>query len=127
MIFKKGTKLYSILHFKCPRCHEGDFFLKQRKLNLSNITKIHDKCSECNLKYMMEPSFFYGAMYVAYGVSVGLAIFTFLITNLVFNFNLIESFIAIILILILSTPYALRLSRMIWINLFVSFSGKKNN
>ncbi len=25
-MFGEGTKLYSILRMKCPRCHEGDFF-----------------------------------------------------------------------------------------------------
>ena len=124
MFFKKGTKLYSILKFKCPKCQEGDFFIEKGNFKLKGVTKIHDSCANCNLKYMMEPSFFFGAMFVAYGLSVGLSILTFLITNLVFHFELLESFVAIILILIGSTPYALRLSRIIWINIFVSYKKK---
>lgn len=127
MFIKKGTKLFSVIKSKCPKCHEGDFFIEKGSFRLKGITKIHDNCPKCNLKYMMEPSFFYGAMYVAYGLSVGMSIVTFLITNLIFNFELIESFIAIILILLASTPISLRLSRMIWINIFISYKGKKNN
>lgn len=122
---KKGTKLYSIINFKCPKCHEGDFFVEKGSFRLKNITKIHDNCPNCNLKYMLEPSFYYGAMYVAYGLSVAISILTFVITNLIFNFELLESFLAIILILIGSTPFSLRLSRAIWINIFVGYKDSK--
>lgn len=125
MFLKKGTKLYSILKFKCPKCHEGDFFVEKGSIRLKNITKIHDNCPNCNMKYMLEPSFFYGAMYVAYGISVGLSILTFLITNLIFNFDLLESFAAIIITLIVLTPYSLRISRAIWINIFVAYKDTK--
>ena len=125
MILKKGTKLYSILKFKCPQCHEGDFFVEKGSIRMKNVTKIHENCPHCNLKYMMEPSFFYGAMYVAYALSVGLSIATFLITNLIFNFELLESFAAIIITLIALTPYSLRISRVIWINIFVPYKDSK--
>ena len=121
MLIKKGTKLYSILNFKCPRCQEGAFFTEKGSFRLKHITKIHDHCESCNLKYMMEPSFFYGAMYVAYGLSVGISILTFLVTYLLFNFELLTSFVAIVLILIGSATVNLRLSRIIWINFFVSY------
>ncbi|MEI6865586.1 DUF983 domain-containing protein [Flavicella sp.] len=126
MFFRKGTKLFSILKFKCPRCHEGNFFIEKGNIRLKGITKIHDNCPKCNLKYMLEPAFFYGAMFVAYGLSVGLSIITFLITNLLLKFELLESFFSIILILIASTPICLRLSRIIWINIFVSYKNKMN-
>jgi len=124
MFLKKGTKLFSVLKSKCPKCHEGQFFKEKATFRLKGITKIHDNCPKCNLKYMMEPSFYFGAMFVAYAVSVGISILTFLITNLIFNFDLIESFYAIIVILIATTPYNLRLSRIIWINIFVSYKDK---
>ena len=37
-MFKKGSKLYSILNNKCPKCNEGDFFVtgfSPRKQNLA--------------------------------------------------------------------------------------------
>lgn len=57
-MFKKGTKIYSIAKGKCPKCHEGDFFKYKFTFNPSKITQLHDNCPNCNLKYMMEPSFF---------------------------------------------------------------------
>lgn len=124
MMFKKGTKLYSILNGKCPKCHEGDFFKHSFPLNPLKITKIHSNCSNCNLKYMLEPSFFYGAMYINYGFSVGLFVSVFIIAKLILGFTILNSFIAIIVVSLLLSPITLRLSRIIWINMFVSYEKK---
>ena len=123
-MFKKGTKIYSIAKGKCPKCHEGDFFKYKFTFNPSKITQLHDNCPNCNLKYMMEPSFFYGAMYVNYGITVALSVATFLVASLVFNLGLLQSFAAIIITLILLAPVNLRLSRILWINMFVSYDTK---
>ena len=126
-MFKKGTKLYSILFNKCPKCHKGDFMVEKNIFKLHKAFKMHKNCSNCNFKYMIEPSFFYGAMYVNYGLTVGISIATFIISALIFNLSLLESFIPIVAVLILTTPFTIRLSRIIWINLFVSYKANDND
>ena len=121
-MFKKGTKLYSIANAKCPRCHEGEFFEHKITYNPSKITKLHENCPKCDLKYMMEPSFFYGAMYVNYGITVALSVATFVITMGILSFSLLECFTAIIAVLLVLAPINMRLSRVIWINMFVSYN-----
>ena len=120
-MFKKGAKLYSILNNKCPRCHNGDFFVSGNLLKFKKLIKLHERCEHCDLKYMMEPSFFYGAMFVNYGLTVGVGIITFSITKLLLDLSLLQSFLSIVIALIILTPLTMRLSRLIWINLFVSF------
>jgi uncharacterized protein (DUF983 family) len=120
-MINKGTKLYSVLKGKCPRCHEGEFFKHSVTINPSKITKLHDNCPKCNLKYMMEPSFFFGAMYVNYGLSVALFVGIFIIAKMIFGLTILHSFIAIVIISLLLTPFTLRLSRIIWINIFVGY------
>lgn len=120
-MFKKGTKKYSVFNNKCPKCQEGDFFKYALTYAPGKVTKIHDHCPNCNLKYMIEPSFFYGAMYVGYGITVATCVITFLITTLIFNLNLLESFAAILIVSFLLMPLNLRLSRILWINIFISF------
>jgi uncharacterized protein (DUF983 family) len=61
-MLKKGSKLNSILTGSCPKCHEESMYEDKNPYNLSNIYKMHEKCSHCNIKYKIEPSFFYGAM-----------------------------------------------------------------
>jgi len=121
-MFKKGMKLYSILFNKCPRCHEGDFMKEKNIFKLHKAFQMNPTCSKCGLKYMMEPSFFYGAMYVNYGLTVGISIATFVIATLFFKFSLVQSFIPIVAVLILTAPFSIRLSRIIWINLFVKYN-----
>ena len=118
---KKGTKLFSIIYGKCPKCHEGDFFKYGFTFNPSKITKLHENCSNCGLKYMMEPSFFYGAMYVNYGITVAISVLVFLIAKLGFDLTLLSSFLTVLAALVLLAPINLRLSRILWINLFVSY------
>jgi len=120
-MFKKGTKFYSIFKGKCPRCQEGDFFKYTFTFNPSKVTKLHENCSKCNLKYMLEPSFFYGAMYVNYGITVALSIAVFVITKLALDFDLLQSFTAVVVALFVLAPLNLRLSRILWINMFVNY------
>lgn len=123
-MFKKGSKLYSVLFNKCPRCHEGNFMKENNIFKFKEAFKMNENCSHCGLKYMMEPSFYYGAMYVTYALTVGISIITFVISTLVFKLSLLESFIPIVVVLILTAPFSLRFSRIIWINIFVHFDKK---
>ena len=120
-MLKKGSKLNSILTGTCPRCQKESMYKDQNLLHLNNIIKMNEKCSQCGLKYEIEPSFFYGAMYVSYGLNVAIGILTFLI---VFQFDrsVLTSFISIIIVLILAFPLVLRWSRNIYINIFVSYN-----
>lgn len=123
-MFGKGYKLYSIFRNKCPRCHEGEFFKYPLTINPKKITKLHDNCPSCNLKYMMEPSFFFGAMYVNYAIAVALFVAIFIISKVFLGMSILHSFIAVIVVSTLLTPVSLRLSRIIWINIFVAYDKK---
>jgi uncharacterized protein (DUF983 family) len=123
-MFKKGSKLYSIVKGKCPKCQEGAFFKNGFTFHPTKVTELHDNCPNCNLKYMLEPSFFYGAMYVNYGITVAISIVAFLIAKLGFDLNLLESFIIVVASLFILAPINLRLARILWINMFVSFEKK---
>ena len=70
---------------------------------------------------MMEPSFFYGAMYVSYALTVAIAVASFIIANVFLELSLNMSFASIIGALIILTPVTIRLSRLIWINIFVKY------
>lgn len=124
-MFKKGTKAYSIFKNRCPKCQNGHFFEDDNSLHLKKVFKMHERCPKCNFKYQIEPSFFYGAMYVSYALSVAIAVATFIFLY-AFNLNFIEIFIGIIIALILTTPYVYRWSRLIYINFFISYDKDYN-
>lgn len=118
----KKSKVYSILSSKCPQCREGDFFEHKLSFRILKTTKTKSHCPNCRLKYMREPSFFYGAMYVGYGLSVALAIGFYLISTVAFAHSMVESLWVIAIGLFILAPWSLRLSRVIWIHLFVKYA-----
>lgn len=120
-MLKKGTALYSILTGSCPKCQEESMYTFKNAYNLANTLKINEKCSKCNTKYRLEPSFFYGAMYVSYAVGIAFAVAAAVITYLFFDASLKSTFIAIVITLIVFMPIIMRLSRNIWINFFIHY------
>ena len=117
----KGNKIYSILLGACPKCHQESMYVDKNPYHISDVLKIHDRCSHCNTKYRMEPSFFYGSMYVSYGVGITFAISAFIVSFVILNSSLVTAFIAIVVTLIAFMPIIMRLSRNIWINLFMNY------
>ena len=123
-MLKKGSKLNSILTGSCPRCQNESMYLDKNPLHFSKLIKMHEKCSHCSLRYEIEPSFFYGAMYISYGLNVALSIATFVVSYLILDSSIKNAFIAIVVANILLFPFVLRWSRNIYINMFVSFDNK---
>ena len=120
-MLKKGTKLYSIFTGTCPKCQKESMYQYKNMYNPSKTLKMNERCSHCKTKYKIEPSFFYGAMYVSYGVGIAFAIAAFVISFLIIGTTLMTSFIVIIATLVAFMPVIMRLSRNIWINLFVKY------
>ena len=117
----KGSRLYSIFKMKCPRCHEGDFF-EAHPYNLKKAGDLHKNCPNCGLKYSKEPSFYYGAMYMSYGLGVAMFVGFWVLMNLVFSLESTGLQITIIIgAAILSAPYFYALSKIIWANLFIKY------
>ncbi len=123
-MLKKGNKLYSILTGTCPKCHEESMYTDKNAYNLGNIFKMNERCSHCNTKYKIEPSFFYGAMYVSYGVGIAFAVAAFVISFLIIGSSLTTAFIVIVGTLIVFMPIIIRISRNIWINFFIHYDPK---
>ncbi|MBR9844907.1 MAG: DUF983 domain-containing protein [Algicola sp.] len=117
----KGTKIYSIFTGACPKCHQESMYKTKNPYVLSDVLKINEKCSNCNTRYRLEPSFFYGSMYVSYGVGIAFAVAAFIISYLFLKTSLMTAFISIVITMVVFGPIIMRLSRNIWINLFMSY------
>ncbi|MBQ0734443.1 DUF983 domain-containing protein [Aquimarina celericrescens] len=126
MNFLKGTKIYSILTGSCPVCQNESMYEVSNPYKIGDTLKMNERCSHCDTKYKIEPSFFYGAMYVSYAVGIAFAVAAFVITNLILKLGLLSTFLAIVATLIAFLPIILRLSRNIWINIFMHYSKEKN-
>ncbi|AXB56672.1 DUF983 domain-containing protein [Flavobacterium fluviale] len=127
-MLKKGSKLNSIVTGSCPKCQNESMYEDKNPLHLTKVLKMNENCGHCGFKYQIEPSFFYGAMYVSYGLNVGVGIAAFIVSFVFFGATIEQSFVAIILTLVVLFPFVLRLSRNLYINMFVSYdpnAGRK--
>lgn len=122
-IMVKDTKLYSILNFKCPYCHQGDFFVAH-PYNLKRVGDLHDRCSECDGRYSIEPGFYFGAMYVSYALGVALAVSIWVAFLVLAPDAPLPWMIGVIgTAMLLVGPLFYALSKIIWANLFLDFEN----
>ena len=121
----QGNPLYSIFTGSCPVCQKESMYVESNPYKLSDTLKMHERCSHCDTKYKIEPSFFYGAMYVSYAVGIAFAVAAFIISYYFIGSNLVTAFVAIIGTLFVFAPIIMRLSRNIWINFFFDYDVQK--
>ncbi|RZJ35906.1 MAG: DUF983 domain-containing protein [Flavobacterium sp.] len=126
-MLKKGSKVYSILTGTCPRCHTDRMYVNPNPYVVGDIMKMHEHCSTCGLRYKIEPNFFFGAMYVSYALAVFISIVIFLVLFLGFHTGLMTAFISIFIGLLLLMPPIVRVSRNIYINMFISYDPQAAN
>lgn len=112
--------ILSILKGRCPKCKNEKIFQKKGNLLLFKIPKMKSKCKSCDYLFEKEAGFFFGAMFVSYGLIVAEAITVFVILKALLGFSIINTFIGIIVLITLIGTINYRLSRIIWIYLFYS-------
>jgi uncharacterized protein (DUF983 family) len=120
-MLKKGSTLNSILTGSCPKCHEESMYLEKNPYKLGSLYKMNESCSHCHTQYMIEPSFFYGAMYVSYGLTVGFGVALFVILNVILGLGVLTTFIGIVSGILLLMPVTARLARNIYISMFIHY------
>lgn len=118
---RKPNLLYSIVQHKCPRCRQGDLFVSHA-YDIARFTKMHEKCAHCGLRYELEPSFFYGAMYVSYAFQIALFVTVFVAIQVLHPEAEVWVYVVgVIGGVLLLFPVIVRLSRTIWIYMFVKY------
>ena len=122
-LFGKGKKLYSVFNFKCPQCHETDMY-KTGTFSFQKPFEMKAHCEHCQLNYMPEPGFYYGAMFISYIIMgwfcVGFAAFF----RWGMGWSLESSFLLLIAVCALFFVYIFRLARSIWININVKYDPR---
>jgi len=115
--------LPSIIKAKCPRCREGNMFTTGN-LYSRQFSDMYPNCPCCGQTFEPEPGFYYGAMYVSFGLSTGIFLAVILALNfLVEEITLPMVLISVIIIVLGLLPIMFRLSRAIWINIFIHYEG----
>ncbi|WP_240337007.1 DUF983 domain-containing protein [Rufibacter psychrotolerans] len=81
-----------------------------------------DQCPVCQQLYEPEPGYYYGAMFVSYalttGPTLGIVALMMLFSDEITTWMFVG---ALVLALVLFLPAIFKLSRSIWINIFISY------
>ncbi len=56
---------------RCPKCRLGGIFRDSIfKIYRLRLPRMNERCPACNFKFMREPGYFLGAMYISYGLGL---------------------------------------------------------
>ena len=110
--------LAHIARNECPRCHQGKAFPNSNLFSF-RAEVMNKECPVCHLNFTKEPGFYWGSMYVSYGLAILEIFFTYVACLLAgfAAFDFINLWIIVGVILVLS-PFNFRLSRLIWLYIF---------
>jgi hypothetical protein len=112
--------LIHVIQNKCPKCHKGQVFNTKNLLSFKPAA-MQESCTHCHHNFSKEPGFYWGAMYVSYGLAtlemaIVYAICLVLGANAVDVKNLVISILTVLLLF----PFNFRMARLIWLYLFTS-------
>jgi uncharacterized protein (DUF983 family) len=112
------SKFQAIIQGRCPRCREGKMF-EYPASKISEFDKMHKNCPVCDLRFEVEPGFWFGAMFISYGFTVIVLAVLGVATNLLFPDASVWAYIIPITVVSLGlVPFNFRLSRSVFIHFF---------
>lgn len=112
------SRFQAIAEGRCPQCREGKMF-KYPFFRVDKFDQMHSNCPVCNLRYEVEPGFWYGAMFVSYAFSILILAVLGVVLYWFFNDPPIMGYIIpITVISLISVPFNFRISRSIFLHLF---------
>lgn len=114
-----------ILSMRCPRCREGKMF-PEHTLYSRQFMKMHDHCPCCGQSFTPEPAYYFGAMFVSYALNaayfIALWVALYILMDDIPDYLIIGGTIALVIGLL---PVTFRLSRVLWIYIFVRYEGRE--
>ena len=113
-ILSTMNRMQSIWNMKCPQCRQGDLFVKP--FEFSKPLNMHKYCEKCNKNLEPEPGYYFGAMFISYGWTAWLCIFTVGFTMIFLKWSIGQSFALLIGSMAISFFWVMRISRSIYAN-----------
>lgn len=78
---------------------------------------MHDRCTQCGLRFNREPGYFLGAMYISYGIALALITALAFLLWAVTDWRIDHLAIWAVILFLPSVPALTLLSRVLWIYL----------
>ena len=123
---KKRSYLIAAIGCRCPRCRQGKLFINNVSIGLKKNMAMPKTCAVCGQPTEKEPGFYYGTGYVSYAMGVAISVATFIAWFVLIGMSVRDNrFFYWIgtnaVCLILLQPYLMRVSRTLWLSLFIPY------
>ena len=103
------------LRLRCPCCGHGPLF--------RTLIRLHDACSACGERYEREPGQWFGAIYINIGLTLGITLAGFSITQAATSLSMSQQ-LAVWMPVGVAGPFALyRYSKGLWTSLVFHGEG----
>ena len=112
----------SIFTYQCPRCRSSKIF--KTPFQFTSPLAMPDKCPNCELNFAQEPGFYFGALFISYGVSIVLFLGISLSLVFVFEWSISKSMTVVLVVAALFFFKIMRVSRSIWIHIIIKFEKR---
>lgn len=113
-------RLGSIIKSKCPNCEKGSVFASSGNILKLKSPEMNKTCPECQYQFEREPGYFFGAMFISYGLTIAQAMGVYFVIwtlGLELSIDMIMLIITGVLVVLLFPNF--KASRVIWMYIFV--------
>ncbi len=111
--------------YRCPRCRQSPLFTEP--FEISKPLEMPYACTTCGQRYEPEPGYYFGAMFISYGLSSMLLLPIALILNIYTELSVNGIMAIIIFIGAILFMRILRLSRSLWIHIMIRYDPSAIN
>lgn len=116
----KPSVLSTIFGLKCASCRRGKMF-KTPTFSFSKPFEMHKHCPKCGVDLEPEPGFYFGAMFISYGITVWPTLGLMAIFRWGLKWSLFASFGMTLVITAILFVYIFRVSRSMYLNMMVKY------
>jgi phage FluMu protein Com len=124
----RNSWFYGILTVKCPRCREGNMFPAGTLYHPKKFMQMNKNCECCGQSFEPEPGYYFGAMFISYAFNTAFFIGVWWALLIVVDEISMPMMLGVLLFVVIGLlPLNFRWSRVLWINIFVRYVGRREN
>ena len=121
----KDLWLLSAVTMKCPRCHLGKMFPPKTLYSPTKFPVMNKSCSCCGQSFEPEPAYYFGAMFISYAFNTAYFVAAWMLLRFLTKEISTTMMVATLLVTVIGFfPLTFRLSRVLWIYIFVRYDRK---
>ena len=112
----------NVLFNKCPRCKKGKVWCVSALPAFWVKEPMHTYCPNCNLKFERELGFWQGAMFISYGISIGIFVLCWILSEMFIPYEapMLYTVLLVTIVALMLSPINWRWSRLIWLNFWTN-------